>query len=166
LVGSVEDLVAIAAQERELKFSRFDEDLAWKLGNCVRDLALAKKFEVVIDVRRFGQQLFYSALPGTTPDNSEWVRRKCNLVARLHRSSYAIGLELEQSGSTLLQKYALPDADFAAHGGAFPIHVMNAGVIGSLTVSGVPQRSDHELVVEGLCAHFARDYARLKLPPA
>jgi uncharacterized protein (UPF0303 family) len=165
-VGSVEDLVAIAAQERELKFSRFDEDMAWKLGSCVRDLALAKKFEVVIDVRRFGQPLFYCALPGTTPDNPEWVRRKCNLVARFHRSSYAIGLELKQSGSTLLEKYGLPDADYAPHGGAFPIHVMNAGVIGSLTVSGVPQRSDHELVVEGLCAHLARDYAKLKLPPA
>ena len=165
-MGSVEDLVAIAAQERELKFSRFDEDMAWKLGSCVRDLALAKKFEVVIDVRRFGQPLFYCALPGTTPDNPEWVRRKCNLVARFHRSSYAIGLELKQSGSTLLQKYALPDADYAVHGGAFPIRVLGAGVIGSVTVSGVPQRSDHELVVEGLCAHLARDYGKLKLPPA
>jgi len=165
-VGFVEDLVAIATQERELRFSRFDEDVAWKLGNCVRDLALAKKLEVVIDVRRFGQPLFYCALPGTTPDNPEWVRRKGNLVKRFHRSSYAIGLELKQSGSTLLEKYGLPDADYAPHGGAFPIHVMNAGVIGSLTVSGVPQRSDHELVVEGLCAHLGRDYAKLRLPPA
>jgi len=164
-VGFIEDLVAIAAQERELRFARFDEDVAWKLGTCVRDLALAKKFGVAIDVRRFGQPLFYCALPGTTPDNAEWVRRKSNLVARLHRSSYAIGLELKQAGSTLLEKYALPDADYAAHGGAFPICVLNAGVIGSLTVSGVPQRSDHELVVEGLCAHLGRDYAELKLPP-
>ena len=165
MVGLIEDLAAIATQERELQFSRFDEDVAWKLGTCVRDLALAKKFGVVIDVRRFGQSLFYCALPGTTPDNSEWVRRKCNLVARFHRSSYAIGLELKQSASTLLQKYALPDADYAAHGGAFPIYVSSAGVIGSLTVSGVPQRSDHELVVEGLCAHLACDFAKLKLPP-
>jgi uncharacterized protein (UPF0303 family) len=164
-VGSVEDLATIAAQERELRFSQFDEDVAWKLGICVRDLALAKKFGVVIDVRRFGQPLFYCALPGTTPDNPEWVRRKSNLVARLHRSSYAIGLELKQSGSTLLAKYALPDSDYAAHGGAFPIYAISAGVIGSVTVSGVPQRSDHELVVEGLCAHLGRDYAQLKLPP-
>jgi uncharacterized protein (UPF0303 family) len=164
-VGFVEDLAAIAAQERELQFSSFDEDAAWKLGTCVRDLALAKNFAVVIDVRRFGQPLFYCALPGTTPDNPEWVRRKSNSVARFHRSSYAIGLELKQAGTTLLQKYALPDADYAVHGGAFPIHVLSAGVIGSVTVSGVPQRSDHELVVEALCAHLARNYAELKLPP-
>ena len=164
-MGFVEDLAAIAAQERELQFSRFDENVAWKLGTCARDLALAKEFAVVIDVRRFAQPLFYCALPGTTPDNAEWVRRKSNLVARFHRSSYAISLELKQSGSTLLQKYGLPDADYAAHGGAFPIHVLNAGVIGSLSVSGIPQRSDHELVIEALCAHLVRDYGQLKLPP-
>ena len=39
-----------------------------------------------------------AALPGTTPpDNAEWVRRKTNVtVFRFHRSSYAIGLELQE----------------------------------------------------------------------
>jgi uncharacterized protein (UPF0303 family) len=165
-VGLNEDLAAIAAQERELQFPKLDEEVAWKLGSRLRELALAKKFGVVIDVRRFGQPLFYCALPGTTPDNPEWVRRKGNVVARFHRSSYAIGLELKQSGSTLLEKYGLGDADYATHGGSFPIRVPTAGVIGSVTVSGVPQRSDHELVVEALCGELGRDYATLKLPAA
>lgn len=165
-MGFSEDLAAIAAQERELQFPKLDEEVAWKLGGRLRELALAKKFGVVIDVRRFGQLLFYCALPGTTPDNPEWVRRKSNVVARFHRSSYAIGLELKQSGSTLLEKYGLGDADYATHGGSFPIRVPTAGVIGSVTVSGVPQRSDHELVVEALCAELGHDYAALKLPTA
>jgi len=165
-VGFTEDLAAIATQERELQFPKLDEEIAWKLGSRLRELAMAKRFGVVIDVRRFGQPLFYCALPGTTPDNPEWVRRKGNVVARFHRSSYAVGLELKQSGSTLLEKYGLHDTDYATHGGSFPIRVPTAGVIGSVTVSGVPQRSDHELVVEALCAEFGRDYAALKLPAA
>jgi uncharacterized protein (UPF0303 family) len=165
-VGINEDLAAIATQERELQFTKFDETVAWKLGSRVRELAIAKTFGVVIDVRRFGQPLFYCALPGTTPDNPEWVRRKSNVVARFHRSSYAIGLELQQSGSTLMEKQGLPAADYAVHGGSFPIRVAGAGVIGSVTVSGVPQRSDHELVIEGLCAELGRDYAGLRLPVA
>jgi len=163
-VGLTEDLAAIAAQERELQFLEFSENIAWQLGSRLRELAIAKKFGVVIDVRRFGQPLFYAALPGTTADNPEWVRRKGNVVARFHRSSYALGLELQQSNSTLLDKYGLSHQDYAVHGGSFPIRVPAAGVIGSVTVSGVPQRSDHELVVEALCAELARDYAKLRLP--
>jgi uncharacterized protein (UPF0303 family) len=165
-MGLTEDLTAIAAQERELQFPRFDEDVAWNLGNRLRELALARRFGVVLDVRRFGQPLFYYALPGTSPDNPEWVRRKSNVVARFHHASYAIGLELQQSGSTITSKYGLPEADYAVHGGSFPIRVPAAGVIGSVTVSGVPQRSDHELVIEALCSELGRDYASLRLPLA
>lgn len=165
-MGLTEDLAAIAAQERELQFHEFNEEIAWQLGSQLRELATSKKFGIVIDVRRFGQPLFYAALPGTTADNPEWVRRKSNVVARFHRSSYALGLELQQSGSTLLEKYGLSTQDYAVHGGSFPIRVPAAGVIGSVTVSGVPQRSDHELVVESLCVHLNRAYSKLKLPPA
>jgi uncharacterized protein (UPF0303 family) len=35
--------------------------------------------------------------------------------------------------------------------------------VGSATVSGLPQRADHELVVEALCAALGRDYATMKL---
>ena len=124
-------------------------------------MAAARKAGVVIDVRRFGHVLFYSALAGTSPDNAEWVRRKSNLVARFHRSSYGLGIEI---GAHLFEKYALPVADFAAHGGSFASCVQGAGVIGSVTVSGLPQRVDHELVVEALCVELGKDYAKLALP--
>ena len=159
-----DDLKTIRLQEQELHFSRFDEDVAWQLGMRVRELAVARKFGVVIDVRRFGQALFYCALPGTSPDNPEWVRLKGNVVARFHRSSYAIGFELQQSGGTLMEKHGLSLADYAVHGGSFPIRVASAGVIGSVTVSGVPQRSDHELVVEALSFVLGKDYTSLALP--
>ena len=157
------DLAAIAAQERELQFTRFDEDVAWGLGSRLREVAASRKMGIAIDVRCFGQGLFYAALAGTSPDNAEWVRRKSNLVARFHRSSYAIGLEM---GASLFEKYGLPITDYAAHGGSFPIRIHGAGVIGSVTVSGLPQRADHELVVETLCAELGKDYAKLALPSA
>ena len=155
-----DDLTAIAVQERELHFTRFDEDAAWHLGARLREMAAARKLVLAIDVRRFGQPLFYAALAGSTPDNAEWIRRKSNLVARFHRSSYAIGLEI---GASVFEKYGLPVADFAAHGGSFPIRVHGAGVIGSVTVSGLRQRADHELVVEALCGQLGKEYAKLAL---
>lgn len=156
------DLARIALQERELIFSEFNEETAWYLGTRLRSLAIERGLKLVIDVRRPAQPLFYSALPETTPDNAEWVRRKSNVVFRFHRSSYAVGLDLEQKQSSL-EARGLPTADYAAHGGSFPIRVRNAGLVAAVTVSGLPQRADHELVVEALCAKIGRDYATLRL---
>jgi uncharacterized protein (UPF0303 family) len=43
--------------------------------------------------------------------------------------------------------------------------VKGAGVIGSVTVSGLPQRDDHNLAVEALCTMLRRDFAELRLEP-
>jgi uncharacterized protein (UPF0303 family) len=162
-MGSSEDLERIALQERELRLPRLDTHNAWELGVRLRTLAEERGLAVVIDVRRFGQPLFYAALDGTTPDNAEWVRRKSNVVARFHRSSYAIGLKLTAKNETLAEQQGLPLADYATHGGSFPLAVEGAGVVGSVTVSGLPQRADHELVVEALCSLLGREYAELRL---
>jgi uncharacterized protein (UPF0303 family) len=162
-MGFSEDMERVALQERELKLPRLDAQMAWELGTKLRAMAEERGLAVVIDVRRFGQPLFYTALEGTTPDNVEWVRRKNNVVARFHHSSYAIGLKLQAKGDNLTEQQGLSLADFATHGGAFPIAVVGAGVVGSVTVSGLPQRADHELVVEALCGLLGRDYSKLKL---
>ncbi len=162
-----EDLAIIARQEAELLFPSFNHDTAWRLGLSLRELAVSRKHSIVIDIHRFGQpqqQLFYTALAGTTPDNPRWVQRKINVVARFHRSSYAIGLALEQSNRTFNDRYNLPDADYAAHGGSFPIHVAGTGIIGSVTVSGLAQREDHNLVVEALCLELKQDAGSFRLP--
>ena len=163
-MGFSEDLEHVRRQEGELQFSRFDAQSAWDLGSSLRTTAHDRGLSVVIDISRFGQPLLYTALEGTTPDNAEWVRRKSNVVARLHRSSYAVGLALNLKNETLFDKYGLPASDYIAHGGSFPLTISGTGVIGSITVSGLPQRDDHELVVEALCAALSCDYTSLRLP--
>jgi uncharacterized protein (UPF0303 family) len=164
-----DDIAALVIQEATLTLPGFTPDIAWQIGTTLRDLAIARKVPLVIDVRRFGaphQQLFYCALAGTTPDNQRWVQRKINVVARFHKSSYHVGRLLEQAGLSLNARYDLPIEDYAPHGGCFPIHVAGAGIVGSVTVSGLPQREDHNLVVEALCLVTGRDNDALKLPPA
>jgi uncharacterized protein (UPF0303 family) len=158
------DLELIAIQERELVLPRFDEDVAWELGSRIRDLAVSRGLQIVIEIRRTGQLLFYCALKGTSPDNADWVRRKSNSVARFYKSSYALGLGLKEIDSTLEERYQLSPADYAAHGGSFPLQVAATGYVGSVTVSGLPQRADHQLVVEALCLHLGRDFSLFRLP--
>lgn len=163
-MGLSEDLERIALQESELQLPRMDEEMAWQFGVRLRTMGEERGLPIVVDVRRFGQPLFYTALTGTTPDNVSWVQRKSNVVARFHSSSYAVGLSMKQR-NTSLEERGLPTSEYAAHGGSFPLRVKDAGIVGSVTVSGLPQRGDHELVVEALCGLLGRDYAELKLGP-
>jgi uncharacterized protein (UPF0303 family) len=164
-MGLNEDLERIALQERELILPRLDAEIVWQIGSKLRALASERHLPIVIEVRRFGQPLFYAAMDGTTPDNPEWIRRKGNVVARFHHSSYTEALKEKLKGKTIYESQGLPIAEFATHGGSFPFRVANAGVVGSITVSGLPMRQDHELVVEALCAILGRNYDDLKLPP-
>lgn len=164
-MGLPEDLEQIAAQEKELVLPRLDAELAWQLGSLLRAMAAERAIAVVIDVRRFGQPLFYAAMDGTNPDNVEWVRRKSNVVARFHRSSYAVGLREKQKSQTIYESQGLSLSDYATHGGSFPLTVAGAGVVGCVTVSGLPMRQDHEIVIEALCALLNRPYIELRLPP-
>ncbi|MGN6317782.1 heme-degrading domain-containing protein [Trinickia sp.] len=157
------DLQAIAKQEHTLVFPRFDAARAWKLGTFLRELALARSHSIAIDIRTFGLPLFFCALDGTAPDNAAWVRRKSNVVAHFRRSSYAVALRLQQSGANLVDKYGLAPAEYAAAGGSFPLVLAGVGAIGSITVSGLSQRADHELIVEALCAELEHDFADLAL---
>lgn len=164
-----EDIAALQKQEATLLLNEFTPDTAWLIGTTLREMALERKTPLVMDVRRFGsphQQLFYCALSGTTPDNQRWVARKINVVARFHKSSYHVGRLLEQTGLTFGARYNLPEEDYVAHGGCFPLNVTNAGIVGCVTVSGLPQREDHNLVVEALCRITGRDHDSLRLPSA
>ena len=95
------DIERLKFQEQKLRFEKFDEADAWKLGTLMRDAAIARKLPLVIDIRVAGRPLFYTALPGTTPDNAEWVRRKINVVMRMHKCSYRVGREIALSGQAL-----------------------------------------------------------------
>ncbi len=163
-----QDAAQIQLQESTLTLPHFDANTAWTLGNWLCEVSVERRYKLVIDIRRFGrpvQPLFYTALSGTTPDNARWANRKSNVVARFHRSSYAIGLRLESQGQTLTQRHALPASGYAPVGGSFPIAVPAAGgVVGAITISGLASRDDHNLGVEALCHHLGADYEKLRLP--
>jgi uncharacterized protein (UPF0303 family) len=147
-----DDLARIAEQERRLRLERVDEETAWELGSRLRALATSRGVAVTIEVRLARQTVFFSAMPGTSAANADWARRKRNTVELLARSSYGVGRSLELEGTTLELKMGLPLRDYAAHGGSFPLRAAGGACLGAVTVSGLPQRDDHALVVEALAS--------------
>ena len=137
-------------QERRLRLFRFDHDDAWRLGCLLVELARERGHAVTVDIRRGEQQLFHHALPGTSADNDAWIERKTRVVRRYGASSYLVGQRFRDGGSSFEEKSRLAPDRYAAHGGAFPLHVAGVGVVGTVAVSGLPQVQDHLLVVEAL----------------
>lgn len=143
-------LAQLLQEEQELQFATFNEEDAWKLGSQLVELARSRNLSVTIDITRGTHQLFHAALRGTSPDNDEWVKRKVRLVYRFGHSSFYVGQVLKSKGKTLEQSYLVSESDYAPHGGCFPIIVKNTGIVGTVTVSGLPQEEDHKLVVEAI----------------
>jgi uncharacterized protein (UPF0303 family) len=158
------DIAAIIRQEDALKFKNFNEVDAWNLGQQMHAAATKAGHPFLIEIRLGGRQLFVSAMAGTSPDNVEWVRRKANSVMRFHKSSYRLGREVELRGGGFDLSRGIDTMNYAEHGGGFPINVVGTGVVGAVVVSGIPQRQDHEFVVEQLAIFLGLDAAALKLP--
>jgi uncharacterized protein (UPF0303 family) len=140
----------LEAQERRLVFRQFTHEDAWALGSLLVELARERQAPIAIDIHRSGQQLFHAALPGSAPDNDAWIARKRRVVERYGSASYLVGARFRAKGSTFEESSRLDPDEYAAHGGSFPITVEGVGVIGAVTVSGLPQLADHRLVVEAL----------------
>jgi uncharacterized protein (UPF0303 family) len=157
------DIAKISEQERLLRFKSFSEQDAWELGTLMRQAAASRNLPLVIDVRIGNRPLFYTALPGTTPENPDWVRRKVNTVLRFHKSTYLLALEYQKSGKPFNEQRGILPLDYAAAGGGFPIHIVGTGVVGAVTVSGLPQRDDHNFVVEALAERLGVNTSSIAL---
>ena len=160
-----DDIRLIAEQEKVLIFPEFDEAIAFKIGSAIRSAAITAGQGIVADVRTWEKPLFYMALPGTTGDNPNWVRRKTNVVRTLGKSSYRVVLEKTFDGDFFPPRRGLDNMDVVLAGGSFPVRVKGAGLIGAITVSGLHERDDHRVVVEAICAHLGADAKALGLPP-
>ena len=158
------DIRRLEEQARLLRFSRFSPEDAWSLGNHVREAAIARGAGVAIDISLRDRTLFHCALPGTSTDNVEWIRRKRNTVLRLWHASYLVGRRLALSGRDQVEAHNLPHADFAVHGGSVPLFVADLGCVGAVTVSGVPQQIDHAIVTEAMAAFLKIDLGDSRLP--
>lgn len=146
-------LKAIFEQEATLQFRTFSNEDGIELGLALLAHARIKvpKVPLVIDVRRFGgAHVFHVATDGTNADYDSWVTRKRNVVERFGHSSYYMSRTMVVKGRDLAKHYSLEEKDYVASGGSFPILVKGVGMIGTVTLCGMPEADDHGMVVEVL----------------
>lgn len=149
LIGRIE------AETQTLRFATFDQRDALALGLLLVDLATTRELPIAIDIRRDQHVLFHASLAGATPDNDLWIERKSRTAQRYFEPSLLVGLRGRLGGGRLEDHGWFDERLYASHGGAFPIYVNGTGAVAAVTVSGLPQQADHDLVVEALHAYLS-----------
>ncbi|WP_406510807.1 heme-degrading domain-containing protein [Streptomyces sp. NBC_00212] len=140
----------LEAEQQSLVLRQFTYEDAWELGMLLRSLAVEREAPVAIDVQHGTRQVFRCTLPGSSADNDAWIDRKRRVAERYAAPSFLVGARFRAKGTTFEESSRLDPNSFAAHGGSYPVTVEGVGVVGTVTVSGLPQAEDHALVVEGL----------------
>ena len=144
-------------QEEILQFSSFTNGDAWELGNMI--LMEARRLGVSIAVRirlNNGYTVFQYGMDGTTLYNDRWLDRRENTVRLMEKSSLRVYMELKMNEETL-EDMLLDPREYAACGGGFPIRVEEAGVVGTVAVSGLDHVSDHDLAVKCISRYLHVD---------
>ncbi|AOZ94466.1 heme-degrading domain-containing protein [Paenibacillus crassostreae] len=137
-------------EELELQFNSFTNDTALQLGLAIVEEARLTGKRITVDITVSGQRLFLHAMEGTVAENEDWIRRKNNVVNHFGWSSWHKALEMQNEGTTLEERYGLPFIDYVGAGGGFPLVQKDKGRIGTVTVSGLPDQEDHDLLISAL----------------
>ena len=148
-------LAQLEAEYEELQFSAFTFEDAWAIGSALVERGRRDALPIAIDITLNNQVLFHAALPGSSPDNDQWLARKARVVRRFHRSSLFIAQRLKEKGESLEGKFGLPVADYAPYGGAVALRIRDVGVVGAVSVSGIADHEDHRLAAEAMRSRLA-----------
>ncbi|MFE9407593.1 heme-degrading domain-containing protein [Streptomyces sp. NPDC006704] len=148
-------MTALEAEQQRLMLRQFTYEDAWELGMLLRALAVERNAPVVIDVRHGARTVFRCALPGSSADNDAWIDRKRRVAERYGAPSFLVGARFRAKGTTFEEGSRLDPDSYAAHGGSYPVTVEGVGVVGTATVSGLPQAQDHALVARALAELLA-----------
>ena len=152
-----DDLKRLLTEEEDLQFAKFNADVAWQIGNDLIEKARSDNLPIAVDITQGTHQLFHASRPGTSADNDEWVKRKVRLVYRFGHSSFYMGQLLKSKGKRIEEAYLLSESEFAPHGGCFPVIIQGSGMIGTITVSGLAQEDDHQMVVDAIRNYLKRE---------
>ena len=135
---------------RKIELDKFDNRIGLEMGLAIVNLAKERNQNVAIQVERLNHIIFIFIDDNLPADKHNWLRRKANVAKHFEESSLSVKHDLKNGNMTLKETFALDDKEYVAKGGAIPIFVKHAGMIGVITVSGLQDEEDHKIIIDAL----------------
>ncbi|MCT3646666.1 heme-binding protein [Elizabethkingia anophelis] len=135
---------------KRIELDSFSNRIAFDMGVKIIDLAKSRNQHIAVEVCRLNHTIFLYVDDTLPVDKHNWLRRKVNIARQFEESSLSVKNDLKEGNMNLEKTFGLDEKDFLAKGGAIPIFVKNGGMIAVVTVSGLHDEEDHNIIIEAL----------------
>lgn len=83
-------------------------------------------------------------------DKHNWLRRKANISRQFEESSLSVKKDLKDGNMTLEKTFGLDEKRFSGKKAGYTCFIKNGGMIAVITVSGLHDEEDHNIIIEAL----------------
>lgn len=134
-------------------FSSFTNDDAVDLGLTAVEVISEWELNLAVDIMVGDDLVFRAKLGESGPDNDPWLAGKARVARMFGEPSLLVKLRHETDGGNFTDRTDVDHETHKAHGGSIPIFVSGT-VVGTITMSGEPDRIDHEAAAEAIRRYF------------
>ncbi|MGB0999132.1 MAG: heme-binding protein [Flavobacteriales bacterium] len=135
---------------KRIELECFTNRIGLEMGLAIATLAKERNQHIAVSVERLNHSIFLFVDDELPADKHLWLSRKANLVKHFEESSLSVKHDLINNNMTLSETFALDEKVYLAKGGSIPVFVKHAGMIAIVTVSGLHDEEDHNLIVDAL----------------
>ena len=135
---------------RKIELKEFSNRIGLEMGLAVLSLAKERNQKIAVEVSRLNNTIFLFVDDTLPADKHNWLKRKANVARHFEESSLSVKNDLINGNMTLEKTFALDEKAYLAKGGSIPIFVTTAGMIATITVSGLRDVEDHQIIIDAL----------------
>ena len=134
----------------KIELDTFSNSIAMDMGVRIVELARSRNQAIAVEISRLNHTVFLYVDDELPADKHNWLRRKANVAKHFEESSLAVKTTLQNRQMSLEKPFGLEEKDYIAKGGSIPVFVKNAGMVATITVSGLRDFEDHDIIIEAL----------------
>ncbi len=141
---------------KKIELDSFNNSLGLEMGLAIVYLAKERNQNIAVQVDRLNHTIFLFVDDSLPADKHNWLKRKVNVTKHFEESSLSVKNDLINGNMTLGETFALDEKEYLAKGGSIPIFVNNAGMVAIITVSGLHDEADHQIILDALKGKFLK----------